>query len=52
MGFGVRYSILLYCLLMTFIQILKALSKPIFIREVFSLWLRDLIKLLTSIELF
>ena len=33
-------------------QALKAFSKSIFIREVFSLRLRDLIKLLTNIKLF
>ena len=51
-GFGVRYSILLYCLLIIFTQALKASSKSIFIKEVFSSGLRDLIRLLISMELF
>ena len=37
---------------MTFIQALRAFSRSIPIREVFSLGLRDLIKLLINIELF
>ena len=52
MDFGVRYSILLCCLLIIFIQALKAPSKFTLIKEVFSLGLRDLIRLLNSIELF
>ena len=52
MDFGVRYSILLYYLLITFVQALRALSRSIPIKEVFSLGLRDLIRLLTSIKLF
>ena len=52
MDFGVRRSILLYHLLMTFIQALKALNKSIFIKEVFSSGLKDLIRLLISVELF
>jgi len=51
-GFSIRRSILLYRLLITFTQALRALSRSIPIREVFSLGLRDLIKLLTSVELF
>jgi len=50
--FGVRHSILLYCLLIIFTQALRAPSRSIPIREVFSLGLRDLIRLLTSAELF
>jgi len=50
--FGVRRSILLYYLLITFTQALRAPSRSIPIREVFSLGLRDLIRLLTSVELF
>jgi len=50
--FSVRRSILLYHLLMTFTQALRAPSRSIPIREVFSLGLRDLIRLLTSAELF
>ena len=52
MGLGVRRSILLYRLLMTFIQALRALGRSIPIREVFSSGLRDLIRLLTSTESF
>ena len=37
---------------MTFIQASKAPNKSIFIREVFSSGLKDLIKLLISAELF
>ena len=51
-GFGIRYSILLYYLLIVFMQALKAPSRSIFIKEAFSLGLRDLIRLLISIELF
>jgi hypothetical protein len=43
---------LLYCLLITFTQALRALSRSTPIREVFSLGLRDLIRLLTSTESF
>jgi len=50
--FGVRRSILLYCLLITFTQALRAPSRSIPIREVFSLGLRDLMRLLTSAESF
>ena len=52
MDFGVRCSILLYYLLITFVQALRALSRSMLIREVFSLGLRDLIRLLISTELF
>ena len=52
MDFGVRRSILLYYLLIIFMQALRAPSKSIPIREVFSLGLKDLIRLLTSMELF
>jgi hypothetical protein len=52
MGLGVRYSILLYYLLMTFVQALRAPSRSIPIREVFSLRLRDLIRLLISMKSF
>jgi len=51
-GLGVRRSILLYYLLITFAQALRAPSRSIPIREVFSLGFRDLIRLLTSTELF
>jgi len=50
--FGVRCSISLYCLLITFAQASRAPGRSIPIREVFSLGLRDLIRLLTSTELF
>jgi len=50
--FGIRRSILLYRLLMTFTQALRAPGRSISIREVFSLGLKDLIRLLTSIESF
>jgi len=50
--FSIRRSISLYYLLITFMQALRAPSRSIPIREVFSLGLRDLIRLLTSIELF
>jgi hypothetical protein len=43
---------LLYRLLITFTQASRALSRSTPIREVFSLGLRDLIRLLTSAELF
>jgi len=52
MGFGVRYSILLYYLLITFTQVLKAPSRSIPIKEVFSLGFRDLIRLLINTESF
>ena len=52
MGFGVRRSILLYRLLIMFTQALRAPSRSTPIREVFSLGLRDLIRLLISAELF
>ena len=52
MGFGVRRSILLYRLLITFAQALRAPSRSILIREVFSLGLRDLIRLLISAKSF
>ena len=45
MDFGVKYSISLYYLLMIFMQALRALSRSIPIREVFSLGLRDLISI-------
>ena len=51
-GFGVRRSISLYRLLMTFAQALRAPSRSIFIKKVFSSGLRDLIRLLISIESF
>ena len=51
-GLSVSYSILLYRLLITFVQALRALSRSIPIKEVFSLGLRDLITLLISTELF
>ena len=47
-----RRSILLYYLLITFAQALRAFNKFIPIREVFSLGLKDLIRLLTNIKLF
>jgi len=50
--FGIRRSILLYHLLITFAQALRAPGRSTPIREVFSLGLRDLIRLLTSAELF
>jgi len=51
-GFGIRRSISLYRLLITFAQVLRAPSRSTPIREVFSLKLRDLIRLLTSVESF
>jgi hypothetical protein len=51
-GFGVRRSISLYRLLITFAQALRAPSRSIPIREVFSLGLKDLIRLLISAESF
>jgi len=50
--FSIRRSISLYCLLITFTQALRAPGRSIPIREVFSLGLKNLIRLLTSIELF
>jgi len=50
--FSVRRSILLYYLLITFMQALRAPGRSTPIREVFSLGLRDLIRLLTSAESF
>ena len=52
MGFGIRRSILLYRLLITFTEALRASGKSTPIREVFSLGLKDLIRLLISTELF
>ena len=52
MGFNVRYSILLYYLLMAFAQALRAFSRSIPIREVFSSGLKDLIRLLISVKSF
>ena len=52
MDFSVRRSILLYHLLIMFAQALRAPNRSIHIREVFSLGLRDLIRLLISVELF
>jgi len=46
------YSILLYHLLITFTQALRAPSRSTPIREAFSLGLRDLIRLLISTESF
>jgi len=51
-GFSIRRSILLYRLLIIFTQALRASGRSIPIREVFSLGLKDLIRLLTSAELF
>ena len=51
-GLGVKYSILLYRLLIIFVQALRVLNRSIPIREVFSLGLRDLIRLLINIELY
>jgi hypothetical protein len=51
-GFGVKYSISLYHLLMIFMQALRAPSRSIPIKEVLSLRLRDLIRLLISVKLF
>jgi len=50
--FGVRRSILLYYLLITFTQALRVPGRSIPIREVFSLGLKDLIRLLTNTESF
>ena len=52
MGLSVRRNILLYYLLIMFMQVLRAPGRSIFIREVFNLGLRDLMRLLISIELF
>ena len=51
-GFSIRYSILLYYLLIIFTQALRALGRSTPIREIFSLGLRDLIRLLISVESF
>jgi len=51
-GFNIRCSILLYHLLIIFAQALRAFNRSIPIKEVFSLGLKDLIRLLTSTELF
>jgi len=51
-NFSIRRSILLYYLLIMFAQVLRAPSRSTPIREVFSLGLRDLIRLLISMELF
>ena len=51
MGLGVRHNILLYYLLIMFIQALRALSRFTPIRKAFSLGLMDLIRLLISLEL-
>jgi len=50
--FSVRRSILLYYLLIIFTQALRAPGRSTPIKEVFSLGLRDLIRLLTSTESF
>ena len=50
--FSIRRSILLYHLLIIFAQVLRAPSRSIPIREVFSLGLNNLIRLLISAELF
>ena len=50
--FGVRRSISLYRLLMTFAQASRAPGRSIPIREVFSSGLKDSMRLLTSTELF
>ena len=50
--FSVRRSILLYHLLITFVQASKAPNKSIPIREVFSSKLKDLIRLLTNTKSF
>ena len=42
---SIKYNILLYYLLIIFTQVLKAPSRSIPIREVFSLGLKDLIRL-------
>ena len=52
MGLSVKHSILLYHLLIMFAQALRAPGRSIPIREVFSSGLRDLIRLLISIESF
>jgi hypothetical protein len=51
-GFGVRRSILLYRLLIIFAQASRAPSRSIPIREVFSLGLNNLTRLLISTESF
>ena len=52
MCFGIRRSISLYRLLIIFTQVLRAPSRSTPIREVFSLGLKDLIRLLISTESF
>ena len=52
MDFGIRRSILLYYLLITFTQALRSPSRSTPIREVFSSGLKDLTRLLVSIESF
>ena len=51
-GFGVRCSISLYCLLMTFVQASRVSGKSMPIREIFSLGFRDSIRLLINAESF
>ena len=51
-GFGVRRSISLYRLLITFAQASRAPGRSTPIREVFSSGLRDSTRLLTSAESF
>jgi len=51
-GFGVRRSILLYHLLMTFAQALRISSRSTPLREIFSLGFRDSIRLLINTESF
>ena len=50
--FGVRCNILLYYLLITFVQALRVFNRSTLIKEVFSLGLRDSIRLLISVKLF
>ena len=52
MGFGIRRSISLYRLLITFTQALRAPDRSTPIREVFNLGLKDLTRLLISAESF
>ena len=49
---GIYRAVILYYLLIIFIQLLKASNKSIFIKKIFSSRLRDLIRLLINIELF
>ena len=51
-GFGVRRSISLYRLLMTFAQASRVSGRSTPIREIFSSGFRDLIRLLINAELF